>query len=302
MGSGFRAARVTGAVALVVAIVSALIATSLAGPGRADAAAVTIAARGPGMVPHQNVAAMLAAVQPPAQTNTVYVAVSPCRIVDTRAGGGAMAAGSTRSFVVSSTTGFPAQGGKSGGCGLPASATSVSISMVAVGPGHSGYLSAWPAGTAKPSASVLNYPAVADTSTGLTITIKPNVAAGAAQLSVFTSGGPTHLVIDVAGYYVPQMHGMVAPAPSGSTTASIYAGSVRIVSATNPSPGVYQVKFDSSILYCTPMINTYNAGPAIYGAAYAFSNDTATVYTWYLSSTTHLEVPYSFYFYIYVAC
>ena len=74
------------------------------------------------------------------------------------------------------------------------------------------------------------------------------------------------------------------------------------MSATNPSPGVYQVRFDGSILYCTPMINTYNAGPAIYGAAYALSNDTATVYTWYLSSTTHVEVSYSFYFYIYLAC
>lgn len=106
----------------------------------------------------------------------------------------------------------------------------------------------------------------------------------------------THVVLDVSGYYMPKMHGLVAP---GGT---IYAGSGSILSATNPSAGVYSVTFDRNITYCTPMVDTYNAGAGIYGAAYAFSGNTASVFTWYLNSTTHVEVPYSFYFYIEVVC
>ena len=80
------------------------------------------------------------------------------------------------------------------------------------------------------------------------------------------------------------------------------AGSGSILSATNPSAGVSAVTFDRDITYCTPMVDTYNAGSGVYGAAYAFAGNSATVFTWYLNSTTHAEVPYSFYFYIDVVC
>lgn len=240
--------------------------------------------------PAQNLDAMALAT---AQTNTLFVGITPCRIVDTRKAGGRLGKNAVRTFVVAGTTGFSAQGGAAGGCGIPASATAVAASLTSVKPKKNGYLRAWPATAAEPGTTSVSYVKKQSTTAGSTLAVTPG-AAGA--LKVRNTGGPTDLTVDVTGYYLPQMHGMVAPG------GPIYAGSSRIVSATNPSAGVYQVTFDGPITYCTPMVDTYNAGSGVYGAAYAFSGSTATVYTWYISSTTHVEVPYSFYFYISVVC
>ena len=248
--------------------------------------------------PKQDVTRLKSMAIAAAQTNNLFVPITPCRIVDTRKGGGPLASGATRAFAVSGSSGFTAQGGNATGCGVPASATAVAIGLVATAAAGAGYLTAWPVGAGKPVASVLNY-LKGTTSTGSTVAIKP---AANPALNVFASKGAVQVVIDVNGYYLPQMHGLVSPPSGGSTNAPIYSGSSRIVSATSPSDGVYQVVFDGDITYCTPMVDTYNAGTGIYGAAYAFNSNTATVYTWYLSSTTHLETPFGFYFYIDVVC
>jgi hypothetical protein len=56
-------------------------------------------------------------------SDLVYTPVEPCRIVDTQFGGGAIAAGSARSFLVTGAAGFGAQGGNASGCGIPDDAT-----------------------------------------------------------------------------------------------------------------------------------------------------------------------------------
>ena len=230
----------------------------------------------------------------PAQTNTVYVAITPCRIVDTRVAGGKFVDGTNRVYYVAGTTGFESQGGKAGGCGIPLAATSIAATFQATNEESYGYMRAWPANIAtEPTATVVIYNKAIPTTSGGNITVQPGVAK---SLTVRNHAGKTDLVIDVTGYYVPQMHGMVGPG------GSIYAGSSRIVSATNPSVGQYVVTFDSPITYCTPVVDTYNAGSGIYGAAYSFSGNTATVYTWYINGTTHVETLNSFYFYIAVLC
>lgn len=241
-----------------------------------------------------------ALVQASAQTNTMYVAVTPCRVVNTTKAGGRMAKGATRTVYVSGSTGFPAQGGKPGGCGVPTGATAVTASVMGGQPAGSGTITAYPAGATLPTAITLHLNGGVTSNTGVTLGIRPGTAK---QLTIHTSAA-THVVIDVTGYYLPQLHGMVAPASSSDPThnAPIFAGSSRIVSATNPSAGVYVVTFDSNITYCTPVVDTYNAGSGIYGAAYAFSGNTATVFTWYLSSTTHQETLFSYYFYITIIC
>jgi hypothetical protein len=173
------------------------------------------------------------------------------------------------------------------------------MSITAVGPSAGGWMLAYPAGSAMPNASVLNYNGGLTTNSGATVPIKPNANPG---LTITNYGGDTDLIIDVSGYYAPQMHGMVSPATSPSTDAPIYSGTSRIVSATNPSAGVYLVTFDTDITYCTPVVQTYNAGAGVYGVAYNFNGNVARVNTWYLSATTHVEVMYSFYFYIEVVC
>ena len=58
----------------------------------------------------------------------IYVPFPPCRIIDTRLGGGPLAAGQPRSFEVSGTENFAAQGGMEGGCGIPQSNAPTSTS------------------------------------------------------------------------------------------------------------------------------------------------------------------------------
>jgi hypothetical protein len=239
--------------------------------------------------PVQNLASFK---QSPGQTNATFVPVVPCRIVDTRVAGGKLGKNAQRSFVVTGATGFAAQGGKSTGCAIPAAAQAVSMNVTALKPKKNGSLRAWQSGVGEPTATALTYSKKQSTTSGSTV----GLATGQAKpLTVRNHGGATNLTIDVTGYYLPQIHGMVSPG------GDIYSGSSRIVSATNPSTGVYVVTFDSSVMYCTPLVDTYNAGTGIYGAAYAFSNNTATVFTWYLDDAGK-EVLFNYYFYIAMLC
>jgi hypothetical protein len=126
----------------------------------------------------------------------VYTPVAPCRIVDTRAGGGALAGGAVRLFEVDSGD-LSAQGGSSTGCGIPLGvAQAVEMTIVAVLPAGSGYLTAWALGP-QPTSSVLNYSAkdvIANTA------IIPVVPGGGPDFALF-SLATTDVVVDVLGYF-----------------------------------------------------------------------------------------------------
>ncbi len=123
---------------------------------------------------------------------------APCRAADTRSGGGALAAGATRSFQVGGTGSLAAQGGSAAGCGVPDGAGAVEIAVTAVSPTGTGFLRAFAAGDAVPSATFLSYTSAASiTNTGTA----PLAAAGTQDLSVANFGGSTQVVIDVLGYF-----------------------------------------------------------------------------------------------------
>jgi hypothetical protein len=237
-----------------------------------------------------------AAALSPASSTTSFVSITPCRIADSRHGTGTngkkLKKNNTRTFTIAGTGSLASQGGAAGGCGVPATARAVVLNAVAMSPSKKGSLKIWQTGLAEPSGTFLYYGSFTMSGSG-DVTLPSGAQAGI-TVKNFTS--TTNLVLDVTGYYMPQLHGLVSPG------GSIYAGSPSILSATNPSAGVYTVTFDRNITYCTPLVDTYNAGAGIYGAAYAFSSNTASVFTWYLDSTTHKETPYSFYFYIDVVC
>jgi hypothetical protein len=120
--------------------------------------------------------------------------VAPCRLIDTRnavgpSGGPALAANTSRTFPVG------------GSCGLPASARSVALNVTAVNPGAAGNLRLYPAGTAQPLASSLNF------ARALTRANNGIIALGAGgQITVrcdmpLGSTATTHVVVDVFGYF-----------------------------------------------------------------------------------------------------
>lgn len=114
-----------------------------------------------------------------------YFTVTPCRAVDTRfADGPALAAGASRTFVLT------------GLCGVPSTAKAVAIDVTVI-PSGSGYLNMHRGDELPGSTSTINF------QTGIvrsTNSVMPLGAAG--DVSVLSGAmGSVHLVIDVVGYF-----------------------------------------------------------------------------------------------------
>ena len=135
----------------------------------------------------------------------VFTPITPCRIIDTRyigtyPVGTRIAANSTRSFEVTSTANYSAQGGSAtncGGAGADGNYAAALINFTTVTPTGAGYITAYPNGATKPLASTLNYDG-SDVK-GNSAVIKLNQAGGL-DLNVF-SVSSTHLIADLLGYY-----------------------------------------------------------------------------------------------------
>lgn len=194
-----------------------------------------------------------------------FVPLTPCRILDTRKAVGTFANNETRQAYVNGTFGFAPQGGTSGGCSIPSWATAVSMTITAIS-GGSGYVRAWPAGKAEPTATVLSY-AKGSVGTGTIATVSPGTAK---NLSIKNYGSPTDLVIDVTGYYQPAIYAVV------SSNGTLLYSSRLTVSSHTSSSGSYTLTGDTSLTSCS--INA--AGWGSYSAAAYGSGTSIYVNTW----------------------
>ncbi len=140
------------------------------------------------------------------------VAVTPCRLVDTRpeyAGG-----------IFNGPFGQPGLGNPNpatrdipiplGQCGIPASAKAYSLNITVVPGGPLQYLTAYPTGSPRPNVSTLN------AFQGQIIANAAVVPAGTnGSISIFVSD-PTHVIVDINGYY-SDLAGGGASGPPGAT-------------------------------------------------------------------------------------
>jgi hypothetical protein len=109
--------------------------------------------------------------------------IAPERIADTRASQ-ALGQFETRTFQVA------------GLAGIPDHATGVIMNVTAASPSNDGYLTVWPSGTAKPTASNVNFTAGQDV---------PNlvmVRLGGGNVDIFNELGSTEVMLDVVAYVV----------------------------------------------------------------------------------------------------
>ena len=136
------------------------------------------------------------------QADLVYTPVTPCRIIDTRLGGGIMAANTTRDFLVTGTD-YSAQGGSATGCGVPyGPATAAVINFVAVTPTGQGSLWVTPYGTPMPVASTINYTTGVNIANGVTVAIcNPSAATCTRDITIRAHNSATHVAGDVQGYF-----------------------------------------------------------------------------------------------------
>ena len=123
---------------------------------------------------------------PPGSTGALtFYPVAPCRVADTR-GGPILAAGTTQSFSV------PASG-----CYVPPAAAAYSLNITVVPGGPLSFLTAWPTGSAQPFVSTLN---ALDGNVTANAAIVPAGTGGA--ISVYVTN-PTHVILDINGYFAP---------------------------------------------------------------------------------------------------
>ncbi|MEY2445499.1 MAG: hypothetical protein QOE00_2079 [Ilumatobacteraceae bacterium] len=122
-----------------------------------------------------------------------FVPITPTRILDTRpapqnVGGfvGPLGTGGLLTFQVT------------GVAGVPGNATAVVMNVTVDKPSGSSFLTVFPAGAARPTASNLNWSA--GTTIPNLVTVKIGVGG---QVSIFNLNANVQVIADVAGYYVP---------------------------------------------------------------------------------------------------
>ncbi len=158
----------------------------------------------------------------------VYFPIPPCRMVDTRGSGartGILVPGVTRTFDLTTTGYAKGQGGAISGCtGLPSiSPAAWAVNVAVTGyTGGAGWLTSWPWNTLEPpNAAIINYQSSPYAlSTGQTLSGTYNLAD---DIYVKAYVAPTHVIIDVMGYYYR--------APGAASTVTRIAGTTTSVPA-----------------------------------------------------------------------
>jgi hypothetical protein len=118
-----------------------------------------------------------------------YQAVAPRRVLDTRTGLGAKKARVGKGRTIALTL-------RGKGKALPANAAAVVMNLTATGATRSTYLTAWPFGLPRPTASDLNVRPGLATANLVVVAIGKK-----GRVNLYNRAGSTHLVGDVVGYY-----------------------------------------------------------------------------------------------------
>src|SRR6266567_1730106 len=132
----------------------------------------------------------------------VYTPVVPCRIVDTRAGGGGVfLPGNQRDWLAHSPGGFAAQGGSATDCGIPVRPVAIMANTTLANTvGGPEFFTLWPFNQARPNASTVNWWASAQQPANAEIVPLCTGGGCTADFSAFASG-QTNAIIDVLGYF-----------------------------------------------------------------------------------------------------
>jgi IPT/TIG domain/Carboxypeptidase regulatory-like domain len=207
-----------------------------------------------------------------------FVAVSPARILDTRSTGGKLAAGESRPIPVTGLGGVPSSG-------VSAVVLNVTVTETTAG----GYLTVSPTGSARPTASNLNW-----SGAGVTIPNAVVVKLGSGgKVDVFQSGpGTAQVIVDVAGYYlggsVTEAGGFTALSPqrildTRATGGAISAGSARSLRVTGQG-GVPASNVSAVVLNVT--VTETTAGGYLTVSPTGVARPTASNLNWSRSGVT----------------
>ncbi len=177
-----------------------------------------------------------------------FVAVTPCRLMDTRLTGGPIPSGTFRSFPIP----------QEGGCNIPTSAAAYSLNVSVVPQGSLGYLTIWPTGEGQPVVATLDS---LDGRIKADAAIVPAGSNGAVSVYVTQT---SNVILDINGYFA---------AASGSTLAFYPLTPCRVADTRSSSypqglgapflPGLQQRDF--------PILNATSCNIPSSAAAYSLN-------------------------------
>ena len=146
-----------------------------------------------------------------------YHPLMPARVADTRPGSGEPAAGQTLGPAGVLNVQVAGRGG------VPVTATAVVVNVTATNPSSASFFSVYPAGSAVPLASTLNFPAGASVPNLVEVGLGPS-----GQVSIYNQAGFVDAIVDVQGYV----------APAGPPAGAYNALSPMRIADTRPGSGL----------------------------------------------------------------
>jgi hypothetical protein len=141
----------------------------------------------------------------------VLVGITPCRVVDTRAGQGFTGAFGPPSLTGSASRTFPLQ--SSATCNIPSIAQAYSLNVTMVRRGPLGFIKLYPTGKVLPRATTLN------ATTGFIVENVAVAPAGTGGSVDAYASEPTDLILDINGYYAPVSR--ITPAQGASNEPAL---------------------------------------------------------------------------------
>ncbi len=157
---------------------------------------------------------------------SAFYTVAPCRLVDTRDPGGTFG-GPSLSFNAARSFTF------AGRCGISTEAVAISANLTITSPSTAGFVTVYPASTARPNTSQLNYRAGQTRTNNAILALGPG---GGVEVFLGQANGAAHLIVDVNGYFVD------SSVPPGTVAAP----------ALLPPPGTYTGAQEIQIFSSTP--------------------------------------------------
>ncbi len=129
----------------------------------------------------------------PGDTDATFVAITPCRLADTRPAPERV--GPNQAFGAKDTKTFAATGTNGQCTGIPTDAVGVSLNVTALGASAQTFLTFWPGGTMPLAASLNPAPGQPPVPNAVTTSLSGG------GFNVFNDAGSVNVVIDINGYY-----------------------------------------------------------------------------------------------------
>jgi hypothetical protein len=224
-------------------------------------------------------AAAAVAAPRPQPMEQLFAPIAPCRVFSIP-----VPAQRTRAASVTGDGDFTGQGGPAGGCGIPAAATAVSITLHAEA-AATGAAYVFPGGGVVPTSATLHYRGSQITTTGATTELGPT-----GRLVLYTSTAAT-LTGSITGYYIPQIQVYM------NVDGTPYAATNRIVGTSKLGVGSYRIDTDRNLQLCSVHVNV--DGGTYYSNAYPTGNS-IFVSTWRIEGG--VAIPTDLYHNVSVKC